>query len=90
LPYRSTFGGIAYLDKQIGQVRRTLDEFGIAENTIILFTALTASDAKQPLEASASSRFLWPSAKAWRRPPASRWMRVCTFHKSTTQHRDFS
>ena len=35
---------VAYLDKQIGKMLQTLDELGIAENTIILFLADNGTD----------------------------------------------
>jgi arylsulfatase A len=35
---------LAYLDKQIGTMLSTLDELGIAENTIVLFTADNGTD----------------------------------------------
>lgn len=35
---------LAYLDKQIGKMLQTLDELGIAENTIVLFLADNATD----------------------------------------------
>jgi arylsulfatase A len=36
---------LAYLDKQIGAMVQTLDDLGIADNTIILFTADNGTDA---------------------------------------------
>jgi arylsulfatase A-like enzyme len=36
---------VAYLDKQIGVMLKTLDELGIAENTIILFMADNGTDS---------------------------------------------
>jgi arylsulfatase A-like enzyme len=35
---------VAYLDKQIGTMLRTLDELGIAENTIVIFVADNGTD----------------------------------------------
>ena len=54
--YRATAGAIkgdpryfpdmlAYLDKQVGAMLRTLDELGIAENTIVLFLADNGTDS---------------------------------------------
>jgi arylsulfatase A len=36
---------VAYLDKQIGVMLQTLDDLGIADNTIVLFTADNGTDA---------------------------------------------